>query len=86
MKVLGDIKGIINSIQGLEEYILTAAELGNIIKEFCEYLKINDDQRRKAEEHYQFSGSKNARIGKNVEKLLAIFATCNVNFNLSDRV
>ena len=65
------VNGTANSSQGLEVYFLTAAELGNNIKEFCEYFEINADQRRKIEEKYQFSGSKNASIGGNVDKLLS---------------
>ena len=80
------VNGTANSSQGLEVYFLTAAELGNNIKEFCEYFKINDDQRRKIEEKYQFSGSKNASISENVDKLLSFFATYNVIFNLPDSV
>ena len=40
----------------------------------------------KTEKQYQLSGSKNAKIGENVEKLLSIFTTYNVNFSLPDIV
>ena len=69
LKVLGDIKGIANSNQGLKEYFVIAAELGRTIKDLCEYVKINDEKRKKTAEHYHFSGSKNARINEKVEKL-----------------
>ena len=69
LKVLGGVKGIANSDRGLEEYFLTAAELGNIIKDFCETFEIEDDQSKKTEEHYQLRDSKNTQIGGNVEKL-----------------
>ena len=80
------VNGTANSSQGLEVYFLTAAELGKNIKEFCEYFEINADQRGKIEEKYQFSGSKKASIGENVDKLLSFFATYNVIFNLPDSV
>ena len=64
---MGGIEGTANSDRGLEEYFLTASEMGNMIKEFCETFGIEDDQSRKTEDHYQLSGSKNARIGGNVE-------------------
>ena len=86
LKVLGGIKGIANSDRGLEEYFLMAAELSNIIKDFCETFRTEDDQSRKTEEYYQLSGSKNARIEGNVEKLSSIFSTYNINFDLPDVV
>ena len=84
--MLGGIKGIANSDRGLEEHFLTAAELGNIIKDFCETFGIEDDQSKKAENHYQLSSSKNTRIGGKVEKLLSVFSTYNINFGPSDVV
>ena len=42
MKVLGGIKGISNSNQGLEKYLLTTAQ--SYLK--GEYFKINDENRR----------------------------------------
>ena len=39
LKVLRSIKGIANLHQALDEHFLTAAELGNMIKDFCETLK-----------------------------------------------
>lgn len=71
--MLGNIKGIAGSDQGLEEHFLIAAELGNIIKDFCGTFGIEDDQSRKTEDHYQPSGSKNARIGGNVENSYLFF-------------
>ena len=49
MKVLGSIKRTGSSYQ---KYFLTAAELGKI---YVNISKINDDQRRETEEHYQLS-------------------------------
>ena len=86
LKGLGGIKGIANSYQALDEDFLTAAEIGNMIKDFCETFGINDNQNAKSDEHYQLAGSKNIRIRDNVEKLSAIFNTYNVNFNHSDSV
>ena len=86
LKVLGGIKGIANSYQELDEYFLTAAKIGNMIKDFCETFGINDNQNTKSDDHYQLAGSRNIRIGDNVEKLSAIFNTYNVNFNYTDSV
>ena len=57
-----------------------------MIKDFCETFGINDNQNTKSDDHYQLAGSKNTRIGNNVEKLSAIFNTYNVNFNHTDSV
>ena len=65
---------------------LTAAEIRNMIKDFCETFGINDNQNTKSDNHYQLAGSKNTRIGNNVEKLSAILNTYNVNFNHTDSV
>ena len=86
LKVLGGIKGIANSYEALDEYFLTATELGNMIKDFCEAFGINDNHNSKSDDHYQLAGSKNVRIGDNIEKLSAIFNTYNVNFNHTDSV
>ena len=86
LKVLDGIKGIANSYKALDEYFLTATEIGNMIKDFCETFGINDNQNTKSDGHYQLAGSKNIRIGDNVEKLSAIFNTYNVNFNHTDSV
>ena len=56
MKVLGGIKGISNSNQGLEKYFLNAPESGKIL-----ILRVNISKlTMKTEEHYQLAGSKNA--------------------------
>ena len=73
LKVLGDIKGVANSYQALDEYLLTAAELGNMIKDFCEIFGINDNQKTKSDDHYQLVGLMNKTIGDNAEKLSAFF-------------
>ena len=75
------IKEIANSHQVLDKSFWNAAEFGNMIKDFCETLGINDNQNTKRDDYYQLEGSKNTRIGDNVEKLSAIFNTYNVNFN-----
>ena len=50
LKVLGGIIGIANSDRGFEEYFLTVADYGNIIKDFCETFGIEDNQIRKTED------------------------------------
>ena len=72
--MLGNIKGIAGSDQGLEEHFLIAAELGNIIKDFCGTFGIEDDQSSKTEENCQLSGSKNEQIGGSVEKTLICYS------------
>ena len=81
LKVLGGTKEIASSYQALDEYFLPVAKLGNMIKDFCETFGINNNQNTKSDDHNQLTGSKNTRIGDNVEKLSAIFNTFNVNFN-----
>ena len=58
MKILGGIKGIANNQQALDEYFLTAGEMGNIIEDFADVFQIRDSQSHKRE-HYQLTGSKN---------------------------
>lgn len=86
LKVLGGIKGLANSNQALNEYFLTAAELGNIVESFCETFGIEENQSRKRDEHYQLSGSKNQRITNNVTKISTVFNDHVVNFDSSDVV
>ena len=57
-----------------------------MIKDFCQTFGINENQNTKSDDLYQLAGSKNTRIGDNVEKLSAIFNTYNVNFNHTDSV
>ena len=47
LKVLGGIKGIKNPHQTLEEYFLTAAELGNMIDDLCGTFGIKDKKQEK---------------------------------------
>lgn len=54
---------------------MTAIELGNMIKNFCEGFGINDNQKTKSEDHCLLAGSENTRIGDNVENLSAILNT-----------
>ena len=86
MKILGGITGLTNYDQALNEYFLTAAELGNIMESFCETFEIEENQSRKRDEHYQLSGSKNYRITNNITKISTVFKTHGVNFDLSDVV
>ena len=73
-------------VLALNEYFLTASELGNIMESFCETFGIEENQSRKRDEHYQLSGSKNYRITNNIEKISTVFKTCGVNFDDSDVV
>ena len=86
MKVLGGIKGLANYNQALNEYFLTASELGNIMESFCETFRIEENQSWKRDEHYQLSGSKNYRITNNIAKISTVFKTHGVNFDGSDVV
>ena len=86
LKVLGGIIGIANSDRGFEEYFLTAADYGNIIKDFCETFGIEDNQIRKTEDQFQLSDSKHTQSGGNVKKISSIFSTNNINFGSSDVV
>ena len=54
LKVLG-IKGIANSSECLEECFLSAAEMSNIIADFCQKFEIAEDEARKRGNHYQLS-------------------------------
>ena len=65
---------------------MTAIELGNMIKNFCESFGINDNQKIKIEDHYLLAGSENTRTGDNVENLSAILNTNNVSFNHTNSV
>ena len=78
LKVLRGIKGIANADRGLEEYFLTTAKLGNIIKDFYETFGKYEDIINLV--------LKNARIRGNVEKLWSVFYTCNISFDPSDAV
>ena len=75
VKVLGGIKGIANSQKLLDEYFLSAAEMSNIVEQFCTSFLIEDSDARKREQHYQLIGSKNSRLSTNVNKLLDVFST-----------
>ena len=86
LKVAGGIKGIANSSQTLNEYFLTAAEMGNIINNFCECFGIEENQSRKRDEHHQLSGSKNKRIANNCDKLTSVFEEYDITFDAQDSV
>ena len=47
LKVLGEIKGIANSSKCLKEYFSSAAEMSNIVANFCEKFGITEDEARK---------------------------------------
>ena len=80
LKVLEGIKGISNSSECLEEYFLSAAEMNNVIADFCEKFGIAKDEVWKRENHYQISGSKNCRIQDSVGKIVEVFHTYDVSF------
>ena len=42
MNILGGIKGIENNQKALNEYLLTAGEMGNIIEDFADVFQIRD--------------------------------------------
>ena len=69
LKVLGRIKGIVNSSQSLDEYFMAAVEMSNIVAIFYNEFGISEDQPQKREEHYQVSKSKNKIIQSNVHKI-----------------
>ena len=86
LKVIGGIKGIANSEVTLNEYFLTAVEMGNIVNNFCETFGIDENQSRKRDEYRQLTGSKNARIETNCTKLSHVFNEHDVTFERQDSV
>ena len=62
MKILGGIKGITNNQQALDEYFLTAGQMGTIIEELTKLFQIKENISHKKDQHYQLTGSKNKRI------------------------
>ena len=86
LKVLGGIKGLSNCQHALSDYFLTAAELGNIVEDFCDKFSLKDKQYRKRDEHYQLTGSKRKRINENIEKILSVFTDHNVSFESCNTV
>ena len=86
LKVLRGIKGITNSSECLEEYFLSAAEMSNIIADFCEKFGIAEDEAWEQENHYQLSESKNHRIQDNIGKIIVVFHTYDVGFDGTDGV
>ena len=86
MKVIGGIKGIANSEVTLNEYFLTAAEMGNIVNNFCKTFGIDENQSRKRDEHHQLTGSKKARIETNCTKVSHVFSEHDAIFEGEDNV
>ena len=86
VKVLDGIKGIANSQKLLDEYFLTAAEMSNIVEQFCTSFLLEDSDARKRERHYQLIGSKNSRLSTHVNKLLDVLNTQGITFEESDEV
>ena len=86
MKVIGGIKGIANSEVTLNEYFLTAAEMGNIVNNFCKTFGIDENQSRKRDEHHQLTGSKKARIETNCTKVSHVFSEHDATFEGEDSV
>ena len=85
LKVIRGIRGIAHSQQALDEYLLTTAEMGNIVESFCETFGIEENQSLKKDEHYQLSGSKNQRIDSNTEKISSVFTDNQVSFDESEK-
>ena len=58
LKVTGGTRGIAHSWLALDEYLLTTAEMGNIVESFCGIFGTEENQSLKKDEHYQLPGSK----------------------------
>ena len=84
LKVILEIKGIAHSQHALDEYFLTTAYIGNLVKSFCETFDIEENQSLKKDEHYQLSGSKNQGIHNNTEKISSVFTDYDVSFDESE--
>ena len=85
LKAIGGIKGIANSEVTLNEYFLTAAEMGNIVNNLCE-TGIDENQSRKWDEHHQLTEWKNARIEANCTELSHVSSEHDVTFEGQDSV
>ena len=86
VKVLGSIKGIANSQKSLDKYFLTAAEMSNIVEQFCSSLLLEDSDARKREQNYQLFESKKSGLSININELLDVFNTQGITFEDSDKV
>ena len=86
LKAIGGIKGIANSEVTLNEYFLTAAEMGNIVNNLCETSGIDENQSRKRDEHHQLTEWKNARIEANCAELSHVPSEHDVTFKGQDSV
>ena len=80
LKVIGGIKGIVNSEVTINEYFLTAAEMGNIVNNFCETFGIDENQYRKRDEHDELIRLNDARIETNCTKRSHVFSEHDVTF------
>ena len=78
--MLGGIKGIANSSQNLDEYFLSAAEMGNIITQFCYRFGISEYKTCKREDHFLYHLS-----GSRTKESETMFVN-DVNFNSTDSV
>ena len=86
MKIIGGIKGIDNNQRALNEFFLTAGNIGAIVEEFETYFKSRGNISGTRNRHYQLTGSKNKRISENVNKLTEVMNAFNVSFNNSTNV
>ena len=82
LKVIGGI----NSEVTINEYFLTAAEMGNIVNNFCETFGIDKNQSRKRDEHHQLIRLNDARIETNCTKRSHVFTEHSVTFEGQDSV
>ena len=82
--MLGGIKDIADNQKVLDEYFLTASEMGNIIREFCEADAHGEASKRS--QHYQFIGPKSQRINEDVRKMSQVFVSYEVKFDETDLV
>ena len=86
MKIIGGIKGIANNQRALDEFFLTAGNIGAIVEEFENIFQIRGNISGTKNRHYQLTGSKNKRISENVNKLTEVMNAFNVSFNNSSNV
>ena len=85
MKIIGGIKGIANNQQALNEFFLTAGNIGAIVEEFENIFQIRGNISGTKNRHYQLTGSKNKSISENVNTLTEMM-NFNISFNNSSNV
>ena len=81
VKVTGDVKGLKQNPSGLYRFCLTSLLLNALSKAFHEKHHITTQSRI---HHYQLTVSTTNRVASNVQKLLDVYDTFNVNFEESE--